>query len=703
MVLAVSVMAVFGFCVSSTVTSAEVRASDRIFVVSPTGNDSAAGTVRAPFKSLERARAAVRQALGDRRVGGVEVYVRGGFYRRTQPLTLDRRDSGSPGKPVTWSAYPGEKPVISGGVALPAADFHPVSDAAVLARLKPAVRTQVRQVDLAALGVTNFGPGIQQVGFRLPSLPPPPEFFVDGVAQTIARYPNKGSVLTGAIISQADPPPNVVYDNSGGNAGLVAAAMATPETFVYTDTEPTTWASIDNVWMQGHFYYDWADGNLAIASIDPADKTITTKSSSFYGIRSGQGYYYYNVLEELDSPGEYYLDTTAAKLYYLPPAGFSGTAELSVLDAPLITLRDASNITFRGLTVQDGRSDGITVLNSNHIDFDRMSINRIGGSGIVFGLRVGDRPGITTSNEGTEGGYDNSVTRTTITGTGHGGIFLGGGDRGTLCAGDNRVTDSDISDMGRLQQAGSPAVEMAGVGNIVSHNDIHDGPNNGIVLHGNDQLVSYNVIARVMRKTGDGGAVYLGRDFSEAGNVVEDNYIHDIGNANSSGPKVGVYLDDQASGLTVRENIIENVDWGVLLGGGRQNVIDRNVFAGSGRYWAHIDSRGFSSGWTSPPTRGSNAAQMVGELAAIPYQDHVWAARYPWLSTVLKDNPAAPIDTRLTRNVVGSAAGALSVDAGASPYVTQSGNSVVVLAGLWPIVRTKALWAQGILRAVGPR
>lgn len=671
------------------------------FVVSPSGNDSGAGTINAPFQTLERARTAVRQVLRKRDGKPITVYLRGGSYRVSQSFALTAQDSGTARNPVTWCAFPGEAPIITGGIALSASDFAPVADAGILARLKPAVQGQVLEVDLAALGVTLSGSDIQQTGFNLPAVPPPPELFVDNVAQTIARYPNDGTVSVGTVLSQTNPAPNVVHDDSDGDPTLTAAAVATPVTFTYTDPELTNWATYDNVWMQGQFYYSWADGNVEISSVDVANQTITTVSDSYYGFLEGQPYYYYNVLEELDTPGEYYLDTATAKLYFLPGDDFDG-ATLSILDAPIMTISGAAHITFSGFSVQDGRGDGIVILNGQYLRFDKISMSQLGGTGFVFGLRVGDRSDITRSNEGIEGGSHNVVTRATIAGTGREGVFLGGGDRQALLPGANEVSNCDISEMGRLQQAGSPAVEMAGVGNVVTHNSLHDGPNDAILLHGNNHSISHNVIANVMQETGDGGAIYIGRDFTEAGNIVEYNYIHDVNNTVASGPKVGVYMDDQASGVTVRRNVINNADYGVLVGGGRENVIDQNVFAGSGEEWAEVDSRGFSSGWTDPPTPGSNAEQMTTELAAVPYQDATWAREYPWLPGVLSDNPEAPINTRLTRNVIGSTAGAPSIDSVAAGYITQTDNITATSSDLRTLIRLNAAWAQGVIRTSGP-
>ena len=81
--------------------------------VSPTGSDSAAGTLAAPLKTLAAAQARLRTASSR---GGAVVNVRAGTYYES--LVLGPSDSGVPGSPVTWQSYNGEAAVVSGGDAI---------------------------------------------------------------------------------------------------------------------------------------------------------------------------------------------------------------------------------------------------------------------------------------------------------------------------------------------------------------------------------------------------------------------------------------------------------------------------------------------------------------------------------------------------------------------------------------------------------
>ena len=108
-------------------TTAQIPdSSAEVFYVAPNGNDNWSGALETvnssgtdgPFATLQRARDAIRSLK--RLQGGtlqkpVTVLLRGGTYFLTEPLTLKAEDSGTENFPITYTAYPGEQPIISGG------------------------------------------------------------------------------------------------------------------------------------------------------------------------------------------------------------------------------------------------------------------------------------------------------------------------------------------------------------------------------------------------------------------------------------------------------------------------------------------------------------------------------------------------------------------------------------------------------------
>jgi hypothetical protein len=111
----------------------------------------------------------------------------------------------------------------------------------------------------------------------------------------------------------------------------------------------TSWP-YEGVWVHGFFGQNWFDERRAIESVDHEAKTITLATPTNYAFKRGQRFYYYNVIDELDSAGEYLIDRDNGVLYFYPPSAIASNTDavLSVLNSALIAIA-GSNITFSGL------------------------------------------------------------------------------------------------------------------------------------------------------------------------------------------------------------------------------------------------------------------------------------------------------------------------------------------------------------------
>ncbi len=170
------------------------------FWVAPDGDDQADGSQATPFRSLERARQAVRVRLdaGDVPAGGLTVVLRGGDYPMATGVRLEAADSGpDAARPVRYRGHPGERARLTGAAPLEPAWFAPLEAGDPdHARLPEAARAEVRVVDLTAHGLSDHGT-LRRRGFGTWGAVSALELYYQGEAMELARWPNRG---------QTDPP-----------------------------------------------------------------------------------------------------------------------------------------------------------------------------------------------------------------------------------------------------------------------------------------------------------------------------------------------------------------------------------------------------------------------------------------------------------------------------------------------------------------
>jgi arylsulfatase A-like enzyme len=526
--------------------------------VSPAGDDAWTGhrleptlaSDDGPFRTLERARDAIR-ALSDGPglpPGGITVHVRGGLYPLAQGITFGPEDAGTPDAPISYQAYGGETVRLIGGRRLDPADFKPVTDPKVRARLAEVARDHVMCIDLRACGITDLG-ALSSRGFARPTLPAHLELFFNDQPMTVAQWPNAGEFATLTGFTQP------MIDEWGRENGDLTGG------FTYHGDRPLAWAPSDDIWVHGYWAYDWANSYERVRRLDPVARVVETDAPhGNYHFARGQRFYFLNVLEELDQPGEYYVDRESGILYLWPPAPLAGAEVLvSTLPEPLLSLEDADHIQFRNLTLEAGRGAGIEIT---------------GGEGVTVA-------GCTLRNLGTwaitiEGGTHPTVTGCDIYGTGDGGIRINAGDRATLTACHANVLNNHLHHYARWTRTYVAGIGAGGVGMRIAHNLIHDAPHNAILFWGNDFTIEANEIYRVCLETGDAGAIYTGRDFTFRGNVIRRNFIHHMGGMGMG--SIAIYMDDCVSGTQITDNVLQDCMYGLMLGGGRDFWVANNVF-----------------------------------------------------------------------------------------------------------------------------
>jgi len=592
--------------------------------VSPAGRDTNPGTETRPFATIARGLQALRELSADERAGST-VWLGGGDYPLTETVALTSKDSGTAAAPVALRGRPGEQVRLLGGTAV--SGFAPVRDRAVLDRLPPAARKKVVQLDLKALGLKKLS-RMRSRGFGRGLTPAHVELFFNGEPMTVARWPNADA--SEPFVRMAGFPEGAGNDDGHGTQlGKLEAG------FYYEGDRPTRWAPSDDIWVHGYWAYDWANSYERIAAIDADERHIRThKPHGLYGIRPGNRIYFLNVLEELDQPGEFYVDRRAGVLYFWPRAPLKGAEVLlSLLETPLIALRSARHVVIGNLTLAATRGHAVTIKGGAHCRVEDCTIANTGNCGVTIA-----------------GGMDSGVQNCHIYNTGDGGVTLSGGNRHKLEPCRHYVHSCHFHHQARWSRCYVPAVLMSGVGTRVSNNHIHDHPHCAVLFSGNGHTIEYNDIHDVCCETGDVGAIYTGRDWTYRDNVIRFNYLHEIHGPGMLG-SIAVYLDDCVSGITVFGNIFKGTQLAAFIGGGRDCTIENNLFVDT-HPAVQIDGRGLSS---SEVWHNMVSVFMRDRLLDMDHHNPPYSTRYPQLMEIDRWLAAGkgvpPEGNRVTRNL----------------------------------------------------
>lgn len=600
--------------------------------VSPKGDDATGdGSTGKPFATPARAAVALAARTPTQRGETTAVVLHAGAYPVREAIALSDKHSGTPEHPVVWRAAGDGRVEISGGVTVPTSALREVKDEATLARLPKQRDAALRlyEIRLADIGLSEF-PALNPRGMGRAPAAAWPELFQDGAPLPLAAYPN------GEGFSKGFKPLKVI--SAGTNAKVVAGgasstgntAAGTPMIFSVAPDKARLWKNAMDahhaaLWFGGHWFWDWADDFLPAASID--DKgAVTMAMRHNYGMGPHVKLRAFNLAEEMDVAGEYAIEPAQKRMLVLLPPEKTQNLSLSWTGSPLIATDKAACIRFENIAFEDGRSNAVVIKAGETIAFAHCEFTRFGD----YAVRADGRK--------------ISFTDSTFTRLGAGAVNLSGGDRKTLTRADNVVDHCRIEDFGRLTRTYAPGVYLNGVGSAVTHCLFSGAPHSAIIFGGNEHTVADNEIRAVLTETGDCGAIYGGRDWTTHGTVISGNWIHDLGGS-ADRWACGVYLDDQMSGVTIRNNFIDHAALGFLIGGGRHNPVTDNILARCAQ-GISADARGL--GWG----KSKLLPTLTKRLAEIPVDQDPWKSRYPMLAKTLADRPGAPVGTRITGNAM---------------------------------------------------
>ncbi|WP_046226914.1 right-handed parallel beta-helix repeat-containing protein [Paenibacillus dauci] len=674
--------------------------------ISTVGSDTINnGTLERPYRTLSKAQSIVRNTYKQRPPGGVTVWLRKGEYTLTGPLELLEKDSGTPGSPVIYRSYPGERATITTAKIIPAAAWKTLNPQAA-ARVHPRVSAgELRELDLEALHIKNIDgfPGgttfVQEWGI--------PDLIVNGTRQPISQWPNPdqgvGGGLPGWATMNGSADAQSFYYGPGGHP---TDGITINDTDTDGSMRSTRWAASmqqgHDLYLRGFWRTDfdpvmskveridvkqntirlldipeggmgskWSPdapgalfqetrflsvtGSTYRGESDPYEKGIhidyelgtvhnnvyaeppSTVTAQVYRVGSGtEGWQAINLLDEIDTPGEWALDFHDRKLYYYP-SGRIAEQDIIIADhsGPIIRMLNSSHIQLVDLTIEGGMDNGIEMEQTHHITLAGNTVRNVAGGGILD-----------------YHGHDNDIRSNDIYETGSFGISVGeAGDRMKLIPANTQIVNNHIYRIGNLIHLEGMIISES-IGVRVTHNLLHDMPKHGIrYISNNDLLFEYNRIHHFSQTDGDSGAFYTAKDWSSYGNVLRYNHIDDSPFAN------GFYVDDGDSGDTYYNNVVSDVYKAFLFGGGHYNQAHSNLIINS--YSIQIDDRGIERNYSPNSEQGLLLQKMksmqepwksYGTLLAKTYgynTHHLW----PDVLDV-KWKPQYPNGTRFFDNIL---------------------------------------------------
>jgi Right handed beta helix region len=535
-------------------------------------------------------------------MSGVVVEVPAGYWRLERPLTFEKRHSGRIGAPLVLRGQAGGLSILSGAIPLEPLERVP---SRMLSRLGGDAARSVKAYGLPEREVVL--PALQdRQGQGYEARPMGSEPYFPGHSLRLARWPNDE-------FAKAQP---------------AAAGFATRDPDGVRGPS-RAWAQASDLWVHGYWGHDWADEWIPVLGVEGEHRSFAFQGGlPKYGLRAGAPYRIYNVVEELDEPGEWYADPSQNLVLVWPPAGVDlGTLNVSSLTV-LVEFKDVSHVRLEHLVLEGARGDAVVVSGGYGVTLERCLIRHVG----LRAVRLS--------------GVAHRLIDSDVRDTGQGGVVLWGGSRQTLEPAGLVVQGTRFSNFNRWVRTYRPAILVGGVGQQVRSNLIQGGPHTGIMFYGNDHLIAENVLRGLATETGDVGAVYTGMDWTARGTVIRHNVLQDIRGPGLHGSR-GIYLDDQASGITVQGNVFVRVDQAVFLGGGKDNLVDGNLFVASTPA-IHLDDRGMT--WQRNQTLAPDGV-LRRRLEEVPWRGAAYA-RYPGLSALLEREPGLPTGNVARRNAV---------------------------------------------------
>lgn len=531
-------------------------------IVSPLGDDSNKGTLESPLKTMSAAKERLKLLKG-KTDEVVTVWFREGTYLFTEALSFNENDLNN----VVFRSYPDENVVFTGSVEL--TDW---------------TKTTINSTRAFVTDVNT-----NEMFFR--------SLFKGDERLSVSKWPKSGSFkVTNALEEDALDP-----DNTSGFFDL-HAAFFTDKTYNF--------ANLNDVNVR--IMHKWCDDILPLHSVNTETGRVEFLKPAAMTVEVGDNFVYENVREALTEPGEWYLDRTEGKLYYIPEK--NETTENFVLSAPVteefFNIENVSGITFSGIDFKNTDWDFVSgtkwhadinkdnplyaniKYNQTHPQaaYETPAVINITNASDVNFINCKFKNLSNTAIKYDVGSTNSAVTSCLFDQIGGNAIFIDGPYAIPAKTSNIDVTDCHIRYYGRIYNNSIGVLITHATDCDIVHNEIHDGwytavsvgwnwgytdnPTNNIKVQNN---LIYNI--------GNGWLSDMGGIYTlgiQPDTVLSGNIIHNVGcyEGSTGYGGWGIYLDEGSSYITVKNNLVYDCSsQSFHQHYGEDNLIQNNIFA----------------------------------------------------------------------------------------------------------------------------
>lgn len=548
----------------------------KIFV-STVGDDSGDGSEEEPLRTLEKA-IDVANEMREDSDKLIEILLREGTYSVTNTIKIinSQKDDSL----LKISAYQDEKVTINAGVDIPLSAMNIADSDFTNAIIDKPNAGSVLQYNLKDAQIEDFGEISLRGHLISDEKEAQAELSLNGEVQKLAGWPN--GEYTGLI--------KPIDSNEYGKR--TKSGIANGCSFKVNYDRPSQWSKPEQAWLSGTIGPNYEFDYYPVSRFDSKEKRVYLSRGALEKYYTEPYYRFENVPEELDEPGEYYIDKQSGMLYFYPPEDAPKDSVLTItmstptLDvsgkAPnsMFRIENSKNIVFENLIFKGGRGSAITGKNNSNIKFINCEINSFGENGIRF-----------------DASTDITISDCKIHDVGQDGIlFVSCGNYQTLSPSNIVVSNNDIYNFARLERSYKTGIDFGYrcVGATAANNHIHNGPHAGMIFYGVNNDIYGNEFDNLVTEFSDMDALYCNNSNYpwERGNKIHNNYFHDIGKSSMNGRHQinvrAIRTDNRGCGLNIYENLFYNIGdggngngnngIGAITAEGTRNRIFNNLF-----------------------------------------------------------------------------------------------------------------------------